>query len=84
MDNDDNVNMYISYGTYEYNYNLKFQLTVCVYMWAEISESVQRLATGRTDRGTIPVWSIISAPIRTKTVNHSSSYTVGTGFLSRW
>jgi hypothetical protein len=55
--------MCINYSTY--NYNLKFQLTLCVYTWAETTQLVQRLATGRTGRGTNSGGTIFSALVQT-------------------
>ena len=47
--------------------------------WAGIAQSVQRLATGWTIRGSNPSGAIFSAPVRTGPGVHSASYIMGTG-----
>ena len=49
-------------------------------MWAAIAQSVKRLGTGRTVRGSNPGrWARFSAPFQTGPGAHPLSYTMGTG-----
>ena len=54
-------------------------LDVSTMMWDETAQSVYRLFTGWTVRGSIPCGERYSAPIQTAPGAHPASYTTGTG-----
>ena len=50
-------------------------------MWTGIAQSVQRLATRRTVRGSSPGGTRCSAAVQTGPGAHPASYTMGTGYF---
>ena len=65
-----------------YNGTLHFMYSVPTSEWAKLAQSLQRLATGWTLRGSNPGGSIYSAPVQTGPGAHPTSYTMGTGSLA--
>ena len=64
--------------------NISSSTTLILYLshaqkWAGIAQSVKRLATGWTVRGSDTGGGEISAPVQTVPGAHSASYTMGTG-----
>ena len=65
--------------TYLKLYTNKFSFTLAWSLWAAIAQSIQRLATGWTVRGSKAGWgSIFSAPVQTGSGAHPASCTTGT------
>ena len=53
-------------------------------MWAAMDQSVWRLATGWTVRGSNPCFAKLSALVQTGPGAHSASYTMRNASLSQW
>jgi hypothetical protein len=54
-------------------------MNILIFLWAAVAQSVHRLATGWTVRGSNPDGARFSAPVHTGPGAHPASCTMGTG-----